>query len=236
MRLRALGLLFLCWAAFALAQSSAVTEQSPSGSSPQTSLNASSSSTRQSLFIPSSTSTSLGSGRPTFSRMGGTSPTPPPGAPPEDPKESRRHPHLAQILFAVLGGLVVVTLLVALARFAILRKRAPTRDREADERDKHILYQEISEMQRNSLIASGRPYNFEPPPVYLPPPPTYDASTTSTVRNSLAATDDGYIGYIPRTDSPPPAGPGYTSHERRNSDNPTLPLLESNQRAGGSNV
>lgn len=113
---------------------------------------------------------------------------------------------------------MVLALLVALARFIVLRKRAPKRDRTADEVDKHQLYQEISEMQRNSLI--GRPINFEPPPVYHPPPPTYDAGTTSTFRSTG---DGGYQGSPPG--SPPLVVGGRPSWERRSSDNPTRPLL-----------
>lgn len=113
---------------------------------------------------------------------------------------------------------MVVALFVALTRFLILRKRAPKRDRAADEMDKHRLYQEISEMQRNSLI--GRPRNFEPPPVYAPPPPTYHAGT-----NSRSAAEDGYQGqaFTGRDDLTLVVGTR-PSWERRSTDNPTIPL------------
>jgi hypothetical protein len=103
---------------------------------------------------------------------------PPPPAP-SDVLDQHQHHQPVQspiaIFFEVLGGLVGLALLVSCTHCFYHYNRTPKRDRISAVLERHHLERELAELDRNPLALRRSPTS-DPLPLYLPPPPTYEAA------------------------------------------------------------
>ncbi|KAF9452417.1 hypothetical protein P691DRAFT_804534 [Macrolepiota fuliginosa MF-IS2] len=123
----------------------------------------------------------------------------------EPPRRPHRNSSQAPIaiVFEVIGGVVGLVVLVSCLRCCYIYNRTPRRDRIEGVLHRHQLERELAELERNPLALRRSPTN-DPVPPYFPPPPTYEA-ITSTGSTPTPPQRSGYVGVL--TSSPPSTPP-----------------------------